>query len=101
MSQGWGTAPDPPIWGEPDEFEENPLQVALYGWTLAPPPARHKEITVDRNNSVRIQTLKSSREGRKTGREPKANPQKPTEMQEPCPNLRGTFSNALTVMTHS
>ncbi len=59
-----------------------------------------KEASVDRNTATRTQTLKSSREGRKTGREPKENnqhPRKPTETQGLCPDVREPCFKALTV----
>ncbi len=52
--------------------------------------ATYWEVSVDRNTATETQTLKYGWEGRKAGRKPKENdqkPRKPTETQGPCPDL--------------
>ena len=42
----------------------------------------YKEVSVDRNTATETQTLKKGREGRKAGRKPKENNQKPRQPAE-------------------
>ncbi len=60
----------------------------------------YREVSIDNNTATETQTLKLGQGGRKPGREPKENdqkPRKPRETQGPCPDLRGFCIKALTV----
>ncbi len=85
--------------------QTDPTLVHPPGYIPGPGPrALYGEGSVDRNTATKTQTLKWGREDRKASRKPKENdqqPQKPTETQGPCPDLRGFCIKALTISAQS
>ncbi len=77
-------------------FKES--RCALGAGGVGVPPGQCGEVSVDRNNATETQTLKSGREGRKTGREPKEttkNHRNPQKLRDPGPTYEVSVAKPL------